>query len=374
MASGGVKCAGVVGLMLACALGAATASFGESEGEQRVIVDATKRKRYAVCVVGAVRSMMQQDVVSGFHDNIVMPWIADGRGDLFYHVFVGEELSARGQATMTVDDAGPLAKALQNATRFRLQFDENPFTCEQQTTGKFYKIAQCAHMVQAYALETGTEYETFVFVRPDFLFQQPLKLTPPALPAQPWLYLEQYADCDCVAANFSTGIAAALALPAAECCDTQIRRPPACFLSHVTADGSLLAPKPNFIFERHLNTFVQQARAHEGYASEGRDRNGGAEVVLKVTGRLVRTKHQTKIMRKFTVYELHGKVRPHVRTPATPRMSHVTSWGQECGSEGGAECRAEVMRQLLADPAGSTAGAAGAAAAAAAEAAEAPLK
>ena len=66
-----------------------------------------KRVRdYAVCVSGAVRAMMMQEVMDLWFKNVVNVTLHSPNGaDFFYHLFVGTELSKRGQSGLSKADA-----------------------------------------------------------------------------------------------------------------------------------------------------------------------------------------------------------------------------------------------------------------------------
>ena len=66
--------------------------------------------QFAVCVAGAVRSMIENTVYQNSLSNLVKP-VRKAGGDLFYHLMVGREVSQRGQDGKTHPDAIALARA-----------------------------------------------------------------------------------------------------------------------------------------------------------------------------------------------------------------------------------------------------------------------
>ena len=134
-----------------------------------------KRVRdYAVCVSGAVRAMMMQEVMDLWFKNVVNVTLHSPNGaDFFYHLFVGTELSKRGQSGLSKADAQNLSLALEYATQFQLQYTENNFTCDTMATGRFFKLAECAKMIRRYQERENVSYNFIIFTRPDLLFFKP---------------------------------------------------------------------------------------------------------------------------------------------------------------------------------------------------------
>jgi hypothetical protein len=77
------------------------------------------------------------------------------------YVFVGEELSHRGQSAPTSSSVRTLRSLLNlsrtsvRPTAVRVQTRENDFICDQMSTGRFYKIARCVELAQQRAHERG---------------------------------------------------------------------------------------------------------------------------------------------------------------------------------------------------------------------------
>jgi len=125
----------------------------------------------AVCVTGAVRSMLASEVREAFERNIIMP--LESRADYFYHLFVGIEASERGQLALRADAAPGLAQAVAHARRVRLQYEENPFSCE-QASGFWWKLAWCTELAVQHAEAHGIVYQTFLSLRPDVVYTVPV--------------------------------------------------------------------------------------------------------------------------------------------------------------------------------------------------------
>ena len=112
---------------------------------------------------------------SAFHREHVLP-----AGDVCAHLFVGTELSYRGQSSLwSPDPLRRLRSALSGAVRVRLQRDENDFRCGDQTTGQLFKAAACAQLVAEHAATLSTPYALVAIVRPDLVYGSPLSLPNP---------------------------------------------------------------------------------------------------------------------------------------------------------------------------------------------------
>lgn len=131
-------------------------------------------KDYAVCVSGAVRAMMMQEVMDLWFKNVINVTMHSPNGaDFFYHLFVGTELSKRGQSGLSKADAQNLSSALEYATQFQLQYTENRFTCDTMATGRFFKLSECAKMIRRYQERENLSYNFIIFTRPDLMFYKP---------------------------------------------------------------------------------------------------------------------------------------------------------------------------------------------------------
>lgn len=207
-----------------------------------------RRQRLALCVAGALRSFTVPEVALGFWRTLRDNY------DVFFHVFVGEELSERGQSLQTNDllsTALALRNATANATRVNVQFRENNFLCGQMTTGRFSKIAGCARVALAHAAEHNVSYGLFVSTRPDLMYKR-------RFPER--CLLDAHGDVkqgfydisnEAVFAPFLSveRTFATLADPQRmQCCNLTSRTPPQCFW------GTQLEPDPNFLFMRHLES------------------------------------------------------------------------------------------------------------------------
>ena len=85
--------------------------------------------------------MLEPDVMVNAAQYLVDP-IKRAGGDIFYHLFVGREVSKKGQAYAVTRKSAPrLVEALARATMFRFQYEENEFQCGQMATGRYLKIA-----------------------------------------------------------------------------------------------------------------------------------------------------------------------------------------------------------------------------------------
>ena len=204
--------------------------------------------RLAICVAGALRTFIEPEVASAF-------WQAIGRTeyDVFFHVFVGEELSARGQEETSdlLSTALALRNASVNATQVRVQFRENRFLCGQMTTGRFFKMASCARAVLAHAERNNLTYDLFVATRPDLLLKN--RFPPTCLRNDDGTVRNaSYAvSGEVIVAPFSSVAQTFATLDdpkQMQCCNRTDRTPPQCFW-----DG-LADPDPNYLLMRHLES------------------------------------------------------------------------------------------------------------------------
>ena len=91
--------------------------------------------------------------------------------DEFVYIYLGEEVSARGQGA-EASAAPSKLRALQNlslvqrAAAVRVQTEENAFRCDQMATGRFYKIARCVELAEAHAKSRGEGYDYLSVLRP----------------------------------------------------------------------------------------------------------------------------------------------------------------------------------------------------------------
>ena len=244
------------------------------------------RTRVAVCVAGAVRSLI---------DDRVMTSLARfyGQSDFYYHLFTGIELSARGQRST---DARQLHKALEKATAVRFQTTENPTTCNQMTTGRFFKIEQCAKMVAT----TGRRYDVLALTRPDLEYNRVSKpsIHPFLRPnKRPWF---RAIGDELYLASFDDGLRRASTLTKARCCSIPKRFPPQCFLRNE------VLPRANFIAFRHFSHLPQASSIF---------------TFRDLPYHILRTREQQNEIHGRSVWQLHGKTRPGVNVSSKPLMS-----------------------------------------------------
>ena len=104
------------------------------------------KPRVATCVVGAMRTFTDPIIQESMVRNLAR---YDG-SDVFLYLFVGEELSSRGQSGAESSLSPRNVKELLNLTTHksgirpaatRIQTVENGFRCDQMSTGRFYKIS-----------------------------------------------------------------------------------------------------------------------------------------------------------------------------------------------------------------------------------------
>jgi len=262
----------------------------------------TKLRRYAVCVVGAVRSMTEPGMVHNFGSNFLKHMM--GSRDVFFYLYVGKELSKRGQDGLTTKHAPGLVAALRRATLFQFQYEENTFTCGQQSTGRFYKQAQCANMVLAHQASHGIRYQLFVLTRPDLFYRSPF-------PAVWFRAFSKRADekyKECMLATMANSEVLAISgsalnlvarLPRAACCDNAKRLPAVCF-SH-----GLEEPNPNYIFLEHFLS------------------HGCSRIYMNWSARIQRDVNFSKRVPRFNTRAFHGKFRRKVQQNIAPRMSRA---------------------------------------------------
>eukprot|EP00438_Fugacium_kawagutii_P009210 Skav205372 [mRNA] locus=scaffold4386:84915:85931:- [translate_table: standard] len=297
-------------------LGTATSSTSVSE---------PSTKDYAVCVVGAVRSMTAREVMQSWSENLVKVAKRSPNGaDFFYHLFVGTELSARGQSALPKSAAENLSVALMHATQFQFQYTENDFTCEQMTSGRFFKVSQCASMIRRYQMRENVNYRAIVFTRPDMIISE-FKTLPDLKKCQTpaarwWMNL---VDGDMYAMS-GDALDVAENLTEAECCNSTSRLPLACFIPGQEA------PRPNYLLARHFWSQLS-----------------GVKKCWNFEGKLVRT---PEMMRNHADVPslMHGKYRQEVERYQTPHVSRTV----EFKGNATRESRRDVVYSLL-EPAGS---------------------
>lgn len=247
----------VVAFALAVPAGSIIIPLGKEPRSPSKVCERT----YAVCVVGAVRSMDYAEVRNSFENNVVGP--LGGCGDIFHYLFVGDELSDRGQRKLNKSRSKSMVKALTHSTQVALQYAENGFSCGQQTTGRYHKMAECARMVRRYEYQHHIAYDIFILTRPDVKYLGPV----PMFSTQPFDlfrnmgpgWFKTYAEGDLYAMSGRSGIRAVENAAAAKCCDVKSRRPAQCFI-----DG-LKEPRSNFIFHRHLRARLREIRKDGGF-------------------------------------------------------------------------------------------------------------
>ena len=138
----------------------------------------------AACVVGGLRTFSEPVVQESL--SLHLP---PSRVDLFLYLYLGEELSARGQGPDSAASAASLRAlaslpSTRRAIATRIQTEENAFRCAQMATGRFYKIARCVEMVKAHATPAAHQpaatdyYAQILIIRPDVLYFAPF--APPA--------------------------------------------------------------------------------------------------------------------------------------------------------------------------------------------------
>lgn len=253
--------------------------------------------RVAVCVAGAVRSLIEQVVYESMWNFFHLEAI-----DVYFHLFTATELSARGQRNLTIAHKSQLHEALKYAKGVRFQVTENPTTCGQMTTGKFYKIEMCAKMIQTAVKEGGLEYDILVVTRPDLEYDLSRYHNIHSFTLQRndnWFM--QVGD-EMYLAAFQRGIALSATLTKARCCDIKRHLPPQCFLATSVRDTR--PPRANFIQRRHFQTMNQLSlfRGRPPY-------------------RIVRTMDQQHEINGRDAFTLHGLTKPDVGTFSEPVLS-----------------------------------------------------
>lgn len=248
---------------------------------------AVHEARIAVCVAGAVRSLVERPVYETM-------WKFFPSTDVYAHLFTSVELSARGQRNLSTDAAHDLQRALAAAKAVRFQTTENPTTCDQMTTGKFYKIQKCAELVEAAVANEKLDYDVIVVTRPDLAYTSG-KTVRSFVPQKTGHWFKQVGD-EMFVASFARGLALSATLTQARCCDVGRRLPPQCFV------GKSKMPRSNFIQRRHFDSLLKLPDAPRPY-------------------RIVRTADQRLEMRGRDPFTLHGMTKHDVRTSLDPTLS-----------------------------------------------------
>jgi len=259
----------------------------------------TLRPRIAVCIAGAVRSLTEREVYSSIYK-----FYEDA--DIFYHLYVGVELSIRGQRKSL--NSRDVTNALVNATGVRLQYNENDYTCGQQTTGKFYKDEQCARMVLRFAAMNNITYDAFILTRPDYMPYVESNTSVFKLlsffEGQKTFY-HNFGN-EIVLLSAPDGVKLTAKMTQAQCCNNKERSPKGCFFK------VLKEPRPNFIAARHFSGLGKCKRCPP---------NNELGVIVRTSEFVVESQNKT-------LFQLHGKTKKGVTTNKDPGMSPpMLEWG-----------------------------------------------
>ena len=276
----------------------------------------------AVCVCGAMRSMLESNVRNSAP--LLLDRVHSEMAVYFYFLFIGNELSAKGQLGVSTSQASALALALDRAARVRLQLTENAYTCDQKSTGRFFKLAQCVAMVRDYGRESGTPFGALVLSRPDLVHFRPVPMPAASSlaaaaragepsPGEPWIVT---VGQEVQAMSAAVGLALVANLSQAECCNVATRTPHACFLP------GLPEPRAQFIFERHFSSL--------------RRRGGVSNAESRSYYEIALTSEQRCAYRRLrTIHAKHAATRLGVPTTSDDavRMSPVLQWESMEASE-----------------------------------------
>jgi len=245
--------------------------------------------RTAACVVGAVRSLLEADVRDAFQQYLLNATHVD----VFFYLFVGEEISVKGQKALQLAKAIQLRQFTAQAIEAKIQMVENNFSCGQMSTGSFYKIARCAQMVEQHARQHAVHYTSLLLTRPDMRLLGQLPTRVPSIPR--WMSL---LNSETYFLDYNAGIRLSMSLPQAMCCDPVRRTPRGCFVD------ALVEPDVAFMKEHHFMRHMHLiALAH-------------------VPARIVRSSQQVAEIAHRSCHTLHGKYRDHVElAPDPPSVS-----------------------------------------------------
>jgi len=280
-------------------------------------------RRYAVCVVGAMRSLYMEQVWS----SIERFFLKEMKGsksrnqiDLYYHIYTGVELSLRGQRNISTEVVAPgLVRALRSALAVQFQTEENQFTCEQMTTGRFFKIESCAKMIHHYITVSNpnTMYDVLVITRPDLEYFLPytihsfdLGLMDEERKKNHSIWFHQVFD-ELWLGTFFPMLRLAATMTKAKCCNHLKRPPTGCFLSGVKG------PRANYIGPHH---FIDQI----------------PDVTIYKQPKpyvIIRTDDELKEIHNLSKRALHGKIKPDVRTFLQPKLSSFFLWSTKYSSD-----------------------------------------
>jgi len=236
-------------------------------------------------VAGAVRSLLEADVRGAFQQYLFNATNVD----VFFYLFVGTEMSVKGQRALKLADAVQLRQFIAHATETKFQMVENNFSCGQMSTGSFYKIARCAHMVDKHARQHAVHYTSLLLTRPDLRLLGQLPTRVPSIPS--WMSM---LNSETYFLEYNVGVRLSMSLPGALCCDHIRRTPRGCFV-----DG-LAKPDVAFIKEQH---FMQ----HMHFST-----------LAHVPAKIVRSSQQVAEIAHRSCHALHGKYRDHVDLAPDP--------------------------------------------------------
>ena len=261
-----------------------------------LVPSACAERRVAVCVSGAMRSLVEEEVWSSMEKFFRSK---SSSVDVFFYLFTGVELSARGQRNISEAQAGALEMALRTATAVQFQTSENEYTCGQMATGKFFKVEMCANLIAGYMRQRPHKrYDVLVLARPDASYDNApegawvMSYAEPQ--AQPWF---RPVGDELYLMTFKEGLTLARNMTKARCCDLERRIPPQCFLDKQER------PRANYIALRHFNPLLK-----EPYT--------GPRPYL-----VIRTKDQIAEISGRSMKTLHGVYREDIARDKNPAVS-----------------------------------------------------
>jgi hypothetical protein len=288
----------------------ATSTAGSTLSSTVVKLANASSSRVAVCVAGGLRSFLAPEVGASLWKAIGSESL--GHVDVFFHVFMGEEVSARGDR-LDHQEVLSAAQLLRNATSaarvVNVQLEENAFVCGQQATGAWFKISRCAESVVKYAQRHDVQYSVFVQVRPDLVYGTPFPSGclrsdgGGGRRARGTVIDRFYHFGEVTFAPFARVEAFIDLSLRVKCCNTRRRAPSQCFIQ------GHAEPRANFMFDNFLRSQMGPPLTGEAADScrwtHGIKRKTGA--MMNGTVRLMEG-------------QLHGRFRGHVPQLARPEV------------------------------------------------------
>jgi len=306
---------------IACIWGSTPIAVEKTEAN----LDATSRnvthKSFAVCIVGAPRTMLMKNVHDTLYSTLYDLYPPKDYDAFYYISLPPKELSIKNVNFKIKGHEAQFAHVMRAATQIQFQYDENPPICHSHTAARFWKWGQCAHMAGAYATKHNVDYKILFVFRPDqrWFHYFHKNMTKKLLQSNQW-YM-QWCHGDCYALPFTRGVHLLKRVDTdMKCCDTKKREPKSCFLGgrwHNKSWVVPVAPEPNEMFRIYVSSHL-----HEAIKWDKR-----IPVIGPADAAIIREPNFFKEIGKTPLFVLHD-AKNDVPVTIAPRVSPVIEWKQ----------------------------------------------